>query len=190
MAKVREIHSQLNKIVLRFIQNRLLVLIVMLLSPFLLLSTSYALEGNNGIVERLQFAIEMDKETYRVGEDIVFNCIFENLSEQIIYLAPGLFGNLKCYVRNEEETEEVELAPTTYGHPFASKQDIFNLYPKAKYIVERRLEKSYYLLPTGIMKYKFFVIYRQVMDEYLGVKVCKGELRSNMVQFEIRESEQ
>ncbi len=186
MATVREIQHQLHKMVQYFNRKRISVLVALLINHFVIFSTSYAFDEKNDLAVSLGFTIEMEKKIYRAGEDLVFKFAFENLSKEIIFLGPFLYDDLEYFAKIEDEKEGIKIVPLEYAHRgIPEKQDILKLYPKAKYIAEKRLAREYDFLPVETGKYNFFVEYHQVMDDCLGVKICKGKLRSNTVRFEI-----
>ena len=142
-------------------------------------------EGKKHMNGQLELEIELDKEAYRVEESIKVKCSIKNVSKDTVYLPPPLFMNLIVYLKYQEG-QEVPFGPKVLFSEIVKKEDIIKLQPNESYRFERIVSKELYFMPNKVGQVELFVLYRNKTEGMEEIKLWTGELKSNVVKFEIK----
>lgn len=165
-----------------------------LISPFILMNVCCAI--SNDLVEpkedtlfmngQLKLEIELDKQIYKVEEPILIKCKISNLSQSLVNLHPILFMDLLVCLKYEDGKKVVPFGPIILLKELIRKEGIIKLEPEQSYSFVRRVDKERYLMPNKIGRYELYALYSNIIKEFEEIKLWVGELKSNVVKFEIK----
>ncbi|MCF6159319.1 MAG: hypothetical protein E3K32_12305 [wastewater metagenome] len=157
-------------------------------SMFINISYGYGKHNGGGkkhMSVQLELGIELDKEAYRVEEPIKIKCSIKNVSKDMVYLPPPLFMNLIVYLKYQEG-QAVPFGPKVLFSEIIKKEAIIKLQPNESYYFERIISKELYFMPNKVGQVELFVLYRNKTEDMEEIKFWNGELKSNVVTFEIK----
>ena len=139
------------------------------------------------MTEQLKLEIELDKTIYKPEESIMIKVKIENLAKGAINLAPILTMSLLIYLKYEEEQKVVPLEPLILLRELVRKENIIRLHPDESHVFERQISKTlHYIMPNKVGRYELYVIYDNKMENLEGIELWIGEIKSNVVKFEIK----
>lgn len=110
----------------------------------------------------------------------------ENLAKGAINLAPILTMSLLVHLKYEDG-EVIPSAPLILLRELVRKENIIKLHPDEPHVFERQISKPlHYIMPNKIGQYELYVIYSNEMENLEGIELWVGEIKSNVVKFEIK----
>ena len=150
--------------------------------------------GNNSILNEekamhvsrmLTLEVGLEKDKYAVDEPIVVQCTVTNISQDMINLKPVLFMDLVIYLKYEDGKNVAPFGPKILLRELLQKGDIIELLPGKSFSYKRTINNKTYFMPTSIGKYELYAVYQNGMDDLGKIRLWTGELKSNIVKFEI-----
>jgi hypothetical protein len=189
-------NRRLARIMLKISLNRILNGLVLLLfvNQFVVTNISFALsnrlvkdkEDKQYMTEQLKLEIELNNKIYKLNEPIMIKGKIENLTKKTIYLSPVLFMDLLVYLKYEDEQEVVPFGPKVLLYELIKKENIIKLQAGESHHFERIISKELYIMPNKIGQYELYVIYSNKMGNLEGIELWTGELKSNVIRFEVK----
>jgi len=135
--------------------------------------------------EILKLEIEIDKHVYSIGQPITVQCTIINFGKNTIKLKPILFNDLEIYLKYGEDGESVPFGPIILLKELIRKSGIIKIGPEQPHSFIRTINEKAYVMPTRIGKYELYIVYQNRMDNLEKIKLWTGEVKSNIVKFEI-----
>jgi hypothetical protein len=124
--------------------------------------------------------------SYELEEPIHVRFEIKNIGHTNVFLSPALV-HITFFLKHEDEHKEVPLGSRILGTRLIRKEDILRLKSGSTYSFERSIMRQlYFNLPNRIGKFQLYAVYYNGLEHLDNVQVWTGELRSNLLEFEIR----
>ncbi|MBM2834874.1 MAG: hypothetical protein HW406_2035 [Candidatus Brocadiaceae bacterium] len=186
--------QQVSKIMFKINRNKMLfVTLVLFLFPFVFINISCALsnrpvrdrEVKQYMTEQLKLEIELYKTIYKPEEPIIIKGKIENLSKGTINLAPVLDMGLDIYLKYDWH-EVTSFGPIFLCFRLIRKESIIKLQAGESHHFKRIISTEEYIMPNKIGQYELYIIYHNMTENLYGIEFLIGEVKSNVVKFEIK----
>lgn len=166
----------------------------LILLPLFILTTICCATGNElpktkedtlVMNEQLKLEIELDKPVYKIEEPIIIECKIINLSKDTIKLHPILFMDLLVTLKYKDSSEIVPFGPKILLKELVRKDDIVELKSGEFHSYKKTISQETYIMPSKLGHYELYVIYNNVIKELDRIKLWVGEIKSNIVTFQM-----
>jgi hypothetical protein len=171
---------------IRFERMGLIIPLVFLVVSHSLVNICSGVE-EHGPSDQLRLLIEIDKNVYAPEERILLKCRIENGTKTTAFLHPLVRSDIDIFLKHESQQHEVPLGSRMLGTQMIRKEDIIIMPAGASFAFELSIIKDWYFnVPREIGKYQLDVIYKNRMESVENMRVWTGELKSNIVEFQIK----
>ncbi len=139
------------------------------------------------IQDQLKLLIKLEKNWYELEVPIPVKCEIENVGQTNVFLYPTLSIDITLYIEHHDDAKPAPLSSRFLDTLIIRKEDIVRLQPGSTFLVEKEISrKEYFRYPDRKGKYELYAVYHNRREHLENIQVWTGELRSNILEFEVR----
>lgn len=137
--------------------------------------------------DQLKLTIKLENTSYELEVPIPVKCEIENVGQTNVFLYPSLSSDITLYLKHQDERKATPLSYRFLYTLIIRKEDIVRLQPGGTFLVQKEINrKLYFRYPDRKGKYELYAVYHNRLEHLENIQVWTGELRSNILAFQVR----